>query len=104
MAKATTSKKQKRSKPIYLTAYEPFTSPGLGDPKLVIETLLECIVEGDLNSFREVLGSYLVRVNKADFAKKSRLSRRTLYSLMDMKKPFNPELSTVSAILKSIAA
>jgi len=104
MAKATTSKKRKKSKPIYLTVYEPFSSPELRDPKLVIETLLECIVEGDLDSFREVLVSHLITANKTDFAKKSRLSRRTLYTLMDLKKPFNPELSTVSAIFKAIAA
>jgi DNA-binding phage protein len=104
MAKATISKKQKKSKTKYLRVYEPFTNSRLGDPKIVVEMLLECIVEGDSDSFREVLCSYLIRVNKAEFAKKSRLGRRTLYALMDFKKPFNPELSTVSAILKSIAA
>ena len=84
--------------------YEPFSSPELKDPKQVIETLLECIVEGDLDSFREVLVSHLITANKTDFAKKSRLSRRMIYTLMDLKKPFNPELSTVSAIFKAIAA
>ena len=104
MAKATTSKKLKKSKPKYLRVYEPFSSPELKDPKLVIETLLECIVEGDLDTFREVLVSHLITANKTDFAKKSCLSRRTLYTLMDLKKPFNPELSTVSAIFKAMAA
>jgi DNA-binding phage protein len=104
MAKATTSKKIKKSKPIYLTEYKPFTSPELKDPKLVIEILLDCVREGDLDSFRQTLIAHLIRVNKTDFAKKTKLGRRTLYALMDPKKPFNPELSTVCAILKSIAA
>ena len=104
MAKVTTSKKLKKSKTKYLRVYEPFSSTELKDPKQVIETLLECIVEGDLDSFREVLVSHLIMANKSNFAKKSRLSRRTIYTLMDLKKPFNPELSTVSAIFKAIAA
>jgi hypothetical protein len=104
MAKATTSKKLKKSKPKYLMVYEPFTSPELKDPKLVIETLLECIVEGDLDSFREVLGSHLITANRTNFAKKAKLGPRTFNALMNFKKPFNPKLSIVSAILKSIAA
>lgn len=43
-------------------------------------------------------------VNKTDFAKKAGLGRRTLYALIDSKKEFNPGLSTISAIIQSIAA
>lgn len=99
-----TSKKRKRSKQIILKAHIPFESKELKDKKLVVETLLDCIREGDTDSFREVLLAHLLTVNKSNFAKKSGLSRRTLYALTDLKKEFNPEFSTISAILQSIAA
>jgi DNA-binding phage protein len=43
-------------------------------------------------------------VNKAGLAKKSGIGRRTLYDLMDPNKEFNPELSTISAVIRSLAA
>lgn len=84
--------------------HTPFASKELKDAKLVVDTLLDCIRSGDIESFREVLVAHLMTVNKTDFAKKSGLGRRTLYALIDSKKEFNPELSTISAIIQSIAA
>jgi len=43
-------------------------------------------------------------VNKMELAKKAGIGRRTLYDLIDPQKDFNPELSTISAIIKAIAA
>jgi DNA-binding phage protein len=43
-------------------------------------------------------------VNKSQIAKKAGIGRRTLYDLMDPSRNFNPELSTVSAIIKAIAS
>jgi DNA-binding phage protein len=43
-------------------------------------------------------------VNKTNFAKKAGIGRRTLYDLMDPKKVFNPELTTISALIRSLAA
>lgn len=104
MAKTVTSKKQKRSVTKSLKAYKPFKSKELKDVKLVIETLLDCIKTGDLNSFREVLVAHLMTVNKMSLASKAGIGRRTLYDLIDPKKEFNPELSTVSAVIKALAA
>lgn len=84
--------------------YTPFASKELKDARLVVDTLLDCIRTGDSASFREVLLAHLMTVNKTDFAKKAGLGRRTLYALIDSKKEFNPELSTISAIIQSIAA
>jgi len=42
--------------------------------------------------------------NKMALAKKAGIGRRTLYSLLDSKKKFNPELSTVSAVIRALAA
>lgn len=87
-----------------LKVHEPFTSKDLKDSHLVAETLLECIRSGDLDSFREVLTAHLTTVNKVDIAKKAGIGRRTLYDLIDPKKDFNPELSTVSAVIRALAA
>lgn len=104
MGKVVTSKKQKKFVKKSLMAHAPFSSKELKNSKLVVDTLLDCIRSGDTESFREVLVANLMTVNKTDFAKKSGLGRRTLYALIDSKKEFNPELSTISAIIQSIAA
>jgi DNA-binding phage protein len=86
-----------------LKEHEPFVSPELKDSKIVVEALLECLREGDVESFREVLTAHLMTTNKSLIAKKAKLGRRTLYDLMDPTKKFNPELSTVSAIIHALA-
>ncbi|MGK5083482.1 hypothetical protein WDW37_09270 [Bdellovibrionota bacterium FG-1] len=95
--------KQKPKKPA-LKAHVPFSSPELCSAKLVAETLLECIKTGDLESFRDVLSAHLMVANKMQLAKKAGLGRRTLYDLVDRKQNFNPELSTVSAIIRGLAS
>jgi DNA-binding phage protein len=104
MAKAETSKKQRRSGTKSLKAYVPFKSQELRNPHLVADVLLDCIKTGDIASFREVLAAHLMTVNKSLYAKKIGIGRRTLYDLLDPKKEFNPELSTISAVIKSLAA
>ena len=104
MGKPKTSKKQKSSKSYTLIEYVPFSDPDFMDVDLVIETLLECIRVGDMDSFKGVLFSHLMTVNKAKLAKKAGIGRRTLYDLIDPKKEFNPELSTVTAIFRALAA
>ena len=104
MPKIVTLKKQKKSGTKSLKAHEPFASPELNDSLLVVETLLECIRSGDLDSFREVLTSHLMTVNKVKIAKKAGIGRRTLYDMIDPSKDFNPELSTVAAVIRALAA
>lgn len=103
MGKTGTLKKRRKSATKSLSAYEPFASKELHDPKLVSEALLDCIKSGDLDSFREVLMSHLMTANKAAIAKKAGIGRRTLYDLIDPKKEFNPELSTISAVIRALA-
>lgn len=104
MAKIATSKKQKKSATKSLKVHAPFKSKILKDSEVVADTLLECIKTGDLESFREVLFAHLMTVNKMALAKKAGIGRRTLYDLIDPKKEFNPELSTVSALIHALAA
>lgn len=104
MAKTATSKKQKKSATKSLKVHAPFKSKILKNSKIVADILLDCIKTGDLETFREVLYAHLMTVNKVELAKKTGLGRRTLYDLIDPKKNFNPELSTISALIQAIAA
>jgi DNA-binding phage protein len=104
MAKTVTSKKRKKSGMKSLKVHAPFKSKELKDVELVIDTLLECIKTGDIETFREVLMAHLMTVNKVKLAQKAGIGRRTLYDLIDPNKEFNPELSTVSAIIQALAA
>lgn len=104
MAKAKISAKQKKIEMKSLKAHVAFKSKELKNVELVVDTLLECIKNGDTESFRDVLTAHLMSVNKVQMAKKAGIGRTTLYDLMDPKKEFNPELSTISSILKAIAA
>ncbi len=87
-----------------MKVHAPFKSDDLKDVDLVIETLFDCIKTGDIETFREVLMSHLMTVNKVKLAKKAGIGRRTLYDLIDPKKEFNPELSTISALIQALAA
>jgi DNA-binding phage protein len=87
-----------------LKVFEPFKSEELKDKKIVIEVLFDCIRTGDLNTFREVLVAHLMTVNKMELAKRAGIGRRTLYDLIDPKKKFNPGLTTVSAVIRALAA
>ncbi len=100
---APTSNRKGKKKPA-LKVHVPFSSPELRSAKLVAESLLECIKTGDLDAFRDVLTSHLMTANKMQLAKKAGLGRRTLYDLVDRKQNFNPELSTVSAIIRGLAS
>jgi DNA-binding phage protein len=70
----------------------------------VTETLLACIKEDDMKSFRDVLVAHLMTANKSQIAQKAGIGRRTLYDLLDPEKEFNPGISTISAVIRAIAA
>ncbi len=76
----------------------------LKDRKLVLATLIDSLVKNDLDTFQDVLIAHLRTVSKSKLAAETKLGRQTLYDLLDEKKPFNPTLTTVGSILKSLAA
>jgi DNA-binding phage protein len=86
-----------------LKTHKPFTSSELRDPTLVVDTLLECIKSGDLETFQEVLIAHLMPVNKTELARKAGIARRTLYDMLDLNKKFNPEFSTVLALVRVLS-
>jgi DNA-binding phage protein len=101
MAKAKTSGTRKKSS-AKLTKHD--SSLSLRDPQKVLETLWACLIENDIEAFRDVLIAHLHTVNKLQLSKQSKIGRRTLYDLMDESKPFNPTIETLGPILKSLRA
>lgn len=104
MAKFVTSKNQKKTATKSLKVHAPFKSKKLKDFEVLADKLLECIKTGDLELFKEVLFAHLMTINKVALAKKAGIGRRTLYDLIDPKKDFYPELSTVSALTQALVA
>jgi DNA-binding phage protein len=101
MTKTAKSNQQKKPGTKPLTTPRSFKE--FKNSKLVSETLLDCIRTEDLDSFRSILISCLTTVNKTHFAKSAGIGRATLYDMIDSKKSFNPELSTVAAIIRALA-
>ena len=107
MDKAKTSKKQKKSliksKAPLLVVHDPF-SKELADAKIIKQSILQALVDGDIEAVRDLLIAHLRTVNKTKLSAKSKLGRQTLYDLMDSKKEFNPTIKTLSTILDNLAA
>ena len=104
MTKKKTSKKRLKSGTKFLKEYDPSKSKNLKNPKIIREALLYCIQTGDTEAFRDVLVAHINSTNKTTLAKKAGLGRRTIYDLIDPKKSFNPELSTISALMQALTS
>lgn len=107
MGKVKISSKRKKSlaksKVPILIAHDPYDKR-LADVHLIKTAVLECLIDGDLESVRDLLIAHLNTVNKLNLSKKAKLGRQTIYDLMDMKKEFNPSLKTFTTILNNLAA
>lgn len=107
MGKVKTSKKQKKSslklKIPLLTVHNPYRRE-LADPKRIKRAVLQALVDGDIESMRDLLIAHLRTVNKSKLASAAKIGRQTLYDLMDFEKEFNPSIKTLTIILNNIAA
>ena len=72
----------------------------LKDQELLFKALWECLVEQDIESFKEVLRGHLEAVNKKQFAKNSKISRRTLYRTLSAEG--NPTLKSISNVIHAL--
>ncbi len=112
MAKIATLKKQKPFSafdlPIGKLKKGVKTTPHKATFKLkstrkVAEALAECLLDGDVESFKEVLSAHINLVgNKKDFSKRTGIGRATLYEALSPRG--NPSLETVARIVHSLAA
>lgn len=111
MAKATTSRKPKQfsiedlepvklAKSVKLHKHDP--SKALRDKKFITEALSECLYEGDMDAFKEILRAHYEAINTAQALKKVGLSKRTFHDAL--ASDGNPSLSTVMKMLQGISA
>lgn len=107
MGKAKTSGKLKKSlrksKAPLLEVHNPFDKQ-LADAELIKRSVLQALVDGDLEAVRDLLIAHLRTVNKSKLAAKTKLGRQTIYDLIDKDKEFNPSIKTLTTILDNIAA
>ncbi len=107
MDKAKISKKQKNSLPTSKKAilYEhKVLDESVLDREMMRFILTEALIDGDIETLRDVLITQIRLHNKADLVRKTKLGRQTLYDLIEGKREFNPTVKTLSSILKAIAA
>ena len=74
----------------------------LRDKKLVAQSLWECIVENDIDAFKEILEGHLRVRNKENLAKKAGISKRTLFRMLSPSG--NPTLENVAKLIHQICA
>lgn len=72
----------------------------LRDQELVFRAFWQCLVEQDIESFKDILRGHLEAVNKEAFAKKSKTSRRTLHRILSPEG--NPTLKNISSVLNAL--
>ncbi len=111
MGKIKTSKKQKSSSASLKNKASQFISlqPGVKtyrwspsaeilDEDKVSSALFQCLKEGDIESFKEILTAHLEMKIKSKSAKSHGLSERTMYEALSEKG--NPSLKTIAKIVQ----
>lgn len=96
-------KSSKKSKAPLFEVHDPYSSELL-DAGLIKKAVLRALVDGDIETVRDLLIAHLRTVNKSKLAAKSKLGRQTIYDLMDTSKEFNLSVKTLTTILDSLAA
>jgi probable addiction module antidote protein len=77
-----------------LTKYDP--ADFFRDHTKIAKALLQCLVEGDDEAYKEILDAYL-RVNRLRVAQKTQLSRTTVQNAFSSRG--NPTLRTIAKIV-----
>lgn len=72
----------------------------LKDQELVFQAFWQCLVERDIESFKEILRGHLETVNKGRLAKKAKTSRRTLHRILSPQG--NPTLKSISNLIHAL--
>jgi DNA-binding phage protein len=68
----------------------------------IAEALWQCLVDDDVESFKEILRGHLEFSNKDDLAKRAGIPRRTLFRMLSPEG--NPTLANVSKIIHELCA
>ncbi|MEI8348244.1 MAG: hypothetical protein WCG27_12310, partial [Pseudomonadota bacterium] len=103
MAKAKISKGQKESsKNIISMRNKKFTEHKIRGAdfrnlKLIREILVDSLLQGDTETFQDILIAYLRNASKSKLSQMTGLGRQTIYDLINEQREFNPTLSTLGA-------
>ncbi len=76
------------------------SSTRLKNEEIIFRALWQCLVDQDIDSFKEILRTHLDCVNKQQLARKSKTSRRTLYRILSPEG--NPTLKNISNIIHAL--
>lgn len=74
----------------------------LQKPEVIAHALWECLVENDIEAFKEILRSHLEVVNKDTLAKRAGIPRRTLFRMLSPEG--NPTLENLGKIIHELCA
>ncbi len=74
----------------------------LQQPNIIAYALWECLVENDIEAFKEILRSHLEVINKDKLAKKAGIPRRTLFRMLSPEG--NPTLENLGKIIHQLCA
>ena len=74
----------------------------LQKPEVIAHALWQCLVENDIDAFKEILRSHLEVVNKDTLAKKAGIPRRTLFRMLSPEG--NPTLENLGKIIHHLCA
>ncbi len=104
MAKTKTSQKPKKSlsntkKTANYREWSP--SKEILDPNTLAKAVAECLLNNDPEGVLEMIEIYLETANMVKIAKKSHLSRATLYHSLKHK---NPTIKTLAKLIHAAAA
>lgn len=74
----------------------------LQKPEVVAQALWQCLVENDIDAFKEILRSHLEVTNKDELAKRAGIPRRTLFRMLSPEG--NPTLENLGKIIHQLCA
>ncbi len=74
----------------------------LRKPEVIAHALWECLVDNDIDAFKEILRSHLEVTNKDKLAKKAGIPRRTLFRMLSPEG--NPTLENLGKIIHQLCA
>jgi len=70
--------------------------------EVVAQALWQCLVENDVEAFKEILKSHIEVTNKDELAKRAGISRRTLFRMLSPEG--NPTLENLGKIIHQLCA
>ena len=108
MAKVATFKSRDRSlnviEPVQLKTHKGLkrfkADEYLSDRRAVAAALIDCLMQGDSEGFKEILSAHLEVINKALFAKKAGIPERTLFRMLTPDG--NPTLDNISKVFSAL--